>query len=541
MALPNPLPDDPKKWDGWRNYNSDNLYERLCLDYEDAPDNTIIEDHCRQLLIWWQKKLPLKNQPSNPITAMLRTGMDEAPRYLSQARAELLDPESRRRFDAVLQSKLKERAQAEFHKFLSFSIARGVLSRDAEARLVELGVEQGLDTEEISNLIDHELAMAGAVRERDSTELRTDAAEGPRATSTNPENEFLRVLNMAGFEGGDMTDDQRDAFVNIAESLGIDPGRAEDMIDEWIEQQEAALFGAISMQATAKATPAPIAKLQPKPVHSAPPVKATSKVIPLHVERDMDEEQERRLFSPFRTASGIEMLFVPSGSFLMGSEGPEATLAEGPEHRVHLTRFYIARTPVTHAQFEEFDPSHRSKRPPWAEDHHPVVYVTSIEAARFCEWLSAREGKKFRLPTESEWEYAARGKDGRLFPWGNVFDSGDLANFADRNTRFAWSDARVDDGFAATSPVGSYPRGASPFGLLDMAGNVWEWCRDYYAPYSKQEQRDPQGPPNGSKRVYRGGSWRSRIASLRCAARSFNAPTYSYNDVGFRIACTCPG
>ncbi len=553
MALPNPLPDDPNKWDGWRNYNSDNLYERLCLNFEEEPTESQIEENCRQLLVWWQKKLPLKNQPSNPITAMLRAGIDEAPRYISHARAELLNPESRRRFDEVLRSKLKERAQAEFNKFLSFSISRGVLTSDAEVKLRALGLEQGLSEQEITSLIDHELAMAGAVRQQEPQEPAGSGAAASRA-SADPEKEFLRVLNMAGLEGGEMTDDQRDAFVNIAESLGVAPARAEDMIDDWIEQQEAAMFGAVAVQTTSPAIkPQAVARTTPVTAPSARPpasakvvsktvapstFKATSKVVPLHIEPDMDTEEELRRFPNFRTQSGIEMVFVPSGSFMMGSGAAGAAPSEAPEHKVYLTRFYMARHPVTNLQYEMFDPSHRAKRTPWADDFHPVVYVSSHDAIRFCEWLSAREGRKFRLPTEAEWEFAARGSDGRLFPWGDHFDGGDRANFADRNTNFPWSDRRVDDGHAGTSPIGSYPRGASPLGLLDMAGNVWEWCLDFYAPYSSKEQKDPcEG--GGSKRIYRGGSWRSRISSLRCSARAFNAPTYSYNDVGFRVACVC--
>jgi formylglycine-generating enzyme required for sulfatase activity len=199
----------------------------------------------------------------------------------------------------------------------------------------------------------------------------------------------------------------------------------------------------------------------------------------------------------------------------------------------------MSRHPVTNAQYELFDPSHRARRAPWADDNHPVVYVSSYEAAKFCEWLCRREIRKFRLPTEAEWEYAARGTDGRTFPWGEKFNRGDLANFADSNTAFAWRDPSINDGFAESSPVGAYPRGASPFGIEDLAGNVWEWCLDFFETYKDKERTNPRSQATTGKRVYRGGSWKSRAASCRAATRNFNMPEYSANDVGFRVVCDC--
>ena len=223
----------------------------------------------------------------------------------------------------------------------------------------------------------------------------------------------------------------------------------------------------------------------------------------------------------------------------MGNPFPGAPPNETPHFRASITRFYMSRFPITNAHFEAFDPSHKSKRAPAAGDRHPVVYVSSLDAMKFCQWLSMRERKKYRLPTEAEWEYAAKGTDGRRYPWGNFDKRGDLANFADKNTSFAWSDRQVDDGYAESSPVGSFPRGVSPFGIEDMAGNVWEWCGDFFESYKPTSKIDPRGPTNGAKRVYRGGSWKSRFASLRTTARSANLPNFSCNDLGFRIVCEC--
>ena len=124
----------------------------------------------------------------------------------------------------------------------------------------------------------------------------------------------------------------------------------------------------------------------------------------------------------------------------MGCEAADAAPNEAPISSVTLTRFYLSRHPITNAQYEMFDQSHARKRATGAGDHHPVVYVNNSEAVKFCQWLSARDRRRYRLPTEAEWEYAARGREGRKYPWGSEEGRGDLANFADRNTTFAWSD-----------------------------------------------------------------------------------------------------
>ncbi len=233
------------------------------------------------------------------------------------------------------------------------------------------------------------------------------------------------------------------------------------------------------------------------------------------------------------------MYFIPSGEFTMGSEEADAAPNERPLTRITLNRFYMARYLITNAQYEQFDPGHARKRAPGAGDNHPVIYVSSLDAMKFCQWLTTRERKKYRLPTEAEWEYAARGTDGRKYPWGNFSDRNNVANFADRNTVFAWSDRDIDDGYPESSPVGAFPLGASYFRIDDMAGNVWEWCLDYFEAYRGAPKTNPRGPTAGMKRVYRGGSWKSRFNSLRATARGSNAPNYSCNDLGFRVVCEC--
>ena len=228
------------------------------------------------------------------------------------------------------------------------------------------------------------------------------------------------------------------------------------------------------------------------------------------------QEGERSRYSNYENSIGAQMIFVPSGEFIMGSEDAEAAPNERPLDASHAQPFlHVASFDYERAIRSNLIRATCENEPPGAGDRHPVVYVSSLDAIKFCQWLTTRERKKYRLPTEAEWEYAARGTDGRKYPWGNHAGRGDLANFADRNTVFAWSDREIDDGYPESSPVGAFPQGISPFGMEDMAGNVWEWCLDYFEPYRGAPKVNPRGAPSGMKRVYRGGSWKSRFNSLR--------------------------
>lgn len=533
VNFPLPLPDDPQKWDGWSNYKSSNLYERLCLDPRANPSNDLIEAHCRELLRWWQKKLPLKNQPSNPLAQLLRPGLDESSRYLTEARVELLDPERRRHLDDELAARVQEQAIAEFHKYLTFAIANGVLTNDEEKNLLRFGTEHGLSKEQMLAYVDAELKDGGAQRVQTASAEVPTRSSSPEKTrrpkSVDPREDFLRMLRLSGLDSDGMSDDTRDAFVNMAENLGIELEDAEELVDVYLEEADRLANPGVQIEPVriAAPTPAPAAKA------AAPEVTAQA-AAPI-----IAPESERARFANFRNSTGAQMFFVPSAEFVMGSEALDAAPNERPLTKVTLSRFYMSRWPVTNEEYEQFDPAHSRKRAPGAGDRHPVVYVTSLEAMKYCVWLATRERKKYRLPTEAEWEYAARGTDGRNYPWGSHSRRGDLANFADRNTVFAWSDREIDDGYPESSPVGAFPLGASPFGLEDMAGNVWEWCLDYFEPYRGAPKVNPHGPTSGAKRTYRGGSWKSRFNSLRTTTRGSNVPNYSCNDLGFRIVCEC--
>jgi formylglycine-generating enzyme required for sulfatase activity len=523
VTFPIPLPDDPRKWDGWNRYNSPDLYERLCLDSATNPSNELIEERFRDLLLWWQKKLPLKNQPSNPLAQLLRAGLDESSRYLTEARVELLDPERRQKLDDELAARAEEKAIAEFRKYLAFALNDKTLLPHEEETLKQFGRDNGLCDERMKELIETELIASGAIRVVPQPVAAPGDGNNGHA-KLDPKEDFMRMLRLSGLDSDGMTDDQRDAFINMAENLGLDPGDAEDLVDLYLEE-----IDGTSM-------PVPAAKLA---VKIAPKVSAPSAVVETAPVVTINVAGERNRFQNFKSSIGLEMLFVPSGNFQMGSDHDQAAPNERPVTPVTLSRFYISRHPITNAQYELFDPSHVRKRAAGAGDRHPVVYVSSAEAIKFCQWLTSREHRKFRLPSEAEWEYAARGTDGRKYPWGAQEGRGDLANFADRNTVFAWSDKEIDDGFTESSPVGAFPIGASPFGVEDMAGNVWEWCGDFLEPYRGVPKTNPRGAKNGAKRVYRGGSWKSRFNSLRATTRGANTPNYSCNDLGFRVVSEC--
>jgi formylglycine-generating enzyme required for sulfatase activity len=164
------------------------------------------------------------------------------------------------------------------------------------------------------------------------------------------------------------------------------------------------------------------------------------------------------------------------------------------------------------------------------EDQHPAVAVTWDEANAYCQWTSKQ------LPTEAQWEKAARGTDGRRYPWGNEAVDGKRANYCDARCGFAWKDKEQDDGYPDTAPVGSYPLGKSPYGIEDLAGNVWEWVQDWHDAgyYSRSPERNPVNVTPGMFRVLRGGSWFDNPADVRAADRSGFAPGSSSNFLGFR-------
>jgi formylglycine-generating enzyme required for sulfatase activity len=218
---------------------------------------------------------------------------------------------------------------------------------------------------------------------------------------------------------------------------------------------------------------------------------------------------------------------IPEGWFLMGSETGQDN--ERPVHRVWGDAFFLAACQVTNADYGLFLRNTGSQAPPFWNDpnfnhpEQPVVAVSWFEAAQYCEWLSNVTGRHYRLPTEAEWERAARGGiDGKLFPWGDAPPQS-LPNYERR-----WH----------TGPERVAKYSPNTFGLYDICENVHEWCSDWYQAdyYAVSPERNPRGPESGNRRASRGGSWRHHIKASRCAARSSIPPQFQYADYGFRVA-----
>ncbi len=221
------------------------------------------------------------------------------------------------------------------------------------------------------------------------------------------------------------------------------------------------------------------------------------------------------------------MVRVPAGFFLMGSEKGQDN--ERPVHRVWLDEFALAECQVTRAEYARFLAAASHPQPPhWSDPNfsgteQPVVAVSWFDAVAYCEWLSNVTRRRFRLPTEAEWEYAARGGTQQSeYPWGNAPPES-LANYAGR-----WK--------TGPEPVGAAERNA--YGLCDIGANVHEWCADWFGAdyYGVSPNSNPTGPPEGTRRASRGGSWRHYTKVSRCAARSSIPPEFQYADYGFRVA-----
>jgi formylglycine-generating enzyme required for sulfatase activity len=253
-----------------------------------------------------------------------------------------------------------------------------------------------------------------------------------------------------------------------------------------------------------------------------------------------------------------DYVYVPSGPFKMGDNFAEGDARERPVHTVELDAFYISKFEITNREWKKFRddagydnpkfwpggrPVPKNQIPYWTDvrnhgggtpdsDPYPVIGVNWDSAVAYCNWLSAKTGKKYRLPTEAEWEKAARGTDQRRYPWGNTIDR-TYANYVGN------VDSVTIPGFYDGSKRGDLQTrsNASPYGAFDMAGNVMEWCQDWYAKdyYPVSPRKNPAGPAGGAYRVLRGGTFFMEAPDLRSASRTAAWPSFQgHRMVGFR-------
>jgi sulfatase modifying factor 1 len=235
-------------------------------------------------------------------------------------------------------------------------------------------------------------------------------------------------------------------------------------------------------------------------------------------------EQIRKDLLP--EANKRRMTLVDGGPYTMGGRDEESPNNERPSHTVYVNAFLINPFPVTNQDYREFvkvtghrTPIHWQRGTfPAGLGNHPVTNVTWQDAHAYAEWSGAR------LPTEAEWEKAARGTDERPYPWGDRFVDGERCNSSNV--------------VGSTTPVDEFPDGRSAYGLWDMAGNVFEWCHDYFDEeyYKSSPASNPRGPEGGQERVVRGGSYAETRAMLRCTHRIGAAENYNRDNTGFRIA-----
>jgi len=259
------------------------------------------------------------------------------------------------------------------------------------------------------------------------------------------------------------------------------------------------------------------------------------------------------------TVDGATMLFIPAGGSFIGarSDFRFAEPDERPQNRIQLDAFWIAETEVTNTQYAACVREGSCRQPLYTgsatrstyydSDIHgdyPVIGINWYQARDYCAWIGGS------LPTEAQWEKAARSHDGRNYPWewiGAVYNNRSeiRLNYCDIECTLQWADRSYSDGFADTAPVGSFPAGASPYGVLDMAGNVWEWTNDWYSSESFKDMslENPTGPEAGVEKVIKGGSWMDGLTTnvtliFRSSNRAFRHPLQAYNDLGFR--CILP-
>mgnify|MGYP006278278079 CR=1 FL=1 len=279
--------------------------------------------------------------------------------------------------------------------------------------------------------------------------------------------------------------------------------------------------------------------------------------------RERESEQKKKAGGPSpgdtwtEPVTGMEFVWVEGGCYMMGQTESEKQYLidergkdkykkyysdERPRHKVCVDGFWMGKYEVTNRQYRLFDSGHSSKDYKGVDlnqDNQPVADVSWKDARKFVEWLNRKTGQEFSLPTEAQWEYAARAGTDTIRFWGDSADDAcRYANVADLTAKRKWSGWTVhdcSDGYAGSAPKGSFK--PNDFGLYDMLGNVWEWCEDVYDDdaYTKHSRNNPLVASGGSRRVFRGGNWRGDPWGVRAANRNWIPADSTGSNLGFRL------
>jgi formylglycine-generating enzyme len=234
-------------------------------------------------------------------------------------------------------------------------------------------------------------------------------------------------------------------------------------------------------------------------------------------------KNEIHLAVPPKNFNALDQVFIKGDTFEMGSNDEYSFELEKPIHTVRVSNFYIGKYEVTFEEYDKFCAITHRKTPNdegWGRENRPVINVNWEDVMAYCQWKTQISGQKYRLPTEAEWEYAARGKQNYRYP-GNL-----------EVEKVAWNENTSGN---ETHHVGT--KVANGFGLHDMSGNVWEWCSDWYNLYPPDAQTDPKGATTGTYRVIRGGGWSAKNRFCRVSNRSRMKPTLRDGNLGFRVVC----
>lgn len=403
-------------------------------------------------------------------------------------------------------------------------VVKKALARDVDCRYRTC-------RELLEDLTQYSLSQGHAATIREGL-LKTHETHGPEAPATvaplalkNKKPLFLVLLAMIIVLGTIMTiiwfGGRKRAKPPAGGNLFVEPPGAIEAVNSG--QEKSAGISAIAETDDAMAIPPPAQENKQKDAALKIPTekpKAEPKPETVRSHRNAKGFDEQVLFNH------TVMVHVPAGEFTVGSPRGQGNEDERPAHRVFISAFWLGKYEVTFKQYDFFCRESGRSRPGdegWGRGDRPVIHVSWDDAQAYCRWLTKKTARNFRLPSEAEWEKAARAK----YPWGSSEPSADKVNMNGS-----------EDGFPFSAPVGSFPRGESHYGIMDMAGNVWEWTFDWYAGdyFQCSPARDPRGPAKGSSRVVRGGSWKNGPELIRSANRSSEKPDRRLNELGFRVA-----